>query len=85
MGFDSPDDLNRFIKLLSDELESAGNHDAAARLAAVQDSACTTGSEWLGELGTAVKAIRNAGTLPAAFDKKLDLIMKEVRRVWRRL
>jgi hypothetical protein len=85
MGFDSPDDLNRFIKLVRDELESAGHHGAAARLASAQDSAFTTGSEWLGELGTAVKEIRKAETLPAALDKKLDQIMKEVRRVWRRL
>jgi hypothetical protein len=45
MSFDRPDDLNRFVSEVRDDLERAGFHAAARRLAAVQGTAFTTGSE----------------------------------------
>lgn len=82
MTFDSPEDLNRFVCQVRADLESAGLLAAARRFASIQGSAFTTGSEWLGELGTAVNAIRSEWALPPALDAKLERIMGEVRRVW---
>ena len=82
MGFDGPDDLRRFVAKVRAELERAGLDGAAGRLAAIQDSPFTTGAEWLGELGLAVKEIRKERALPAGLDAKLKRIQKEVRRVW---
>jgi hypothetical protein len=82
MSFAGPDDLNRFVSQVRSELDGLGLHTAAERLGAVQDSAFTTGSEWLGELGSAVRQIQRECTLPETLDGMLERIMREVRRVW---
>jgi hypothetical protein len=82
MTFDSPDDLNRFVSQVRADLEAAGLLAAASRFAAIQGSAFTTGSEWLGELGTAVNEIRREWALAPSLDAELELIMGKVRRVW---
>ena len=82
MVFESPDDLNRLIGDITAELEALGLQAAARRFAGIQGAAFTTGSEWLGELGVAVKEIRNECRMPPALDAKLERIMTEVRRAW---
>jgi hypothetical protein len=82
MAFTDPDDLNRFVSEVRTDLQAAGLDVAAQRIATVQSTAFTTGSEWLGELGVAVNAIRGMHTLPADLDAKLERIKVEVRRVW---
>jgi hypothetical protein len=77
--FDSPDALERFVTEVRVALEARGFPIAARRLAEVQSSARTAGSEWLGELGAAVKAIRNQRGLPADLRNKLEVILEEVR------
>lgn len=79
---DSPEALDRFVSELRQQLEATGFTAAASRLASVQGAAFTTGSEWLGELGTAVNALGTDRELPAEIRKKLELIRAEVRRVW---
>jgi hypothetical protein len=79
--FDSPDALERFVTEVRIALEARGFPIAARRLAEVQGSARTTGSEWLGELGAAVKAIRNQRDLPVDLRDRLEVILGEVRRV----
>jgi hypothetical protein len=83
VGFSSPDDLDRFITVVRRELQASGFHDAADILANVQTTAFTTSSEWLGELGLAVKQIRRQQKLPAALDRQLKIILKEVGAAWR--
>jgi hypothetical protein len=80
--FDSPDALNRFINEVRAELETLGFQRAARRLTAVQETTYTTGSEWLGELGAAIKVIRKDDDLPANLVAKLETIRAQVRRVW---
>jgi hypothetical protein len=63
-------------------LEATGLHGAARQLAEIQGAAFTTGSEWLGELGMAVRTIRGECVVPREVDGKLERIMTEVRRVW---
>jgi hypothetical protein len=80
--FDSPEDLDRFVSEVRKELDAGGFGSAASRLATVQRTAFTTGSEWLGELGAAVKAIRAERGLPNSLRQKLEAIRVHVRRVW---
>jgi hypothetical protein len=56
--FESLDALDRFVSEVRQQLDASGFTVAASRLAAVQGTAFATASEWLGELGTAVNAIR---------------------------
>ena len=55
----APDDLNRQFGNVATELEALGFHDTASRIVGIQSAALTTGPEWLGELGAAVKGIRS--------------------------
>jgi hypothetical protein len=80
--FASPGDLDQFVTQMRADLDAAGLHGAAQGFARIQRTAFTTGSEWLGELGIAVKEIRKAYAVPAELDVKLERIMAEVRRVW---
>ena len=82
MTFDSPDALNRFISEVRVELDTLGFQLAARRLAKVQETTYTTGSEWLGHLGSAINAIRKERDLPADLVIKLETIQAQVRRVW---
>jgi len=77
-----PDALNRFVGEVASELAALGLQRAAKRLVAIQGTAYTTGSEWLGELGTAVRDIRGQYPIPPALDTRLERIMTEVRRAW---
>ena len=79
---DSPDALIRFVSEVCQQLDASGFHSAASRLASIQGTAFTTGSEWLGELGTAVNAVRADRKVPADIREKLETIRAEVRRVW---
>jgi hypothetical protein len=74
-----PDALNRFVTEVLAALEARGFPIAARRLAEVQGGASATGSEWLGELGAAVKAIRNQRGLPVDVKDKLEAIAQEAR------
>jgi hypothetical protein len=80
--FANPDSLDRFVSEVRQQLDASGFAAAASHLASVQGTAFTSGSEWLGELGAAVNAIRNDGKLPLEIREKLEVIRAEVRRVW---
>ncbi len=75
-------DLGRLIDEVRVELDAAGLGDAAGRLATFQQTAFTTGSEYLGELGLAVKEVRRQQGIPPDLDKKLKQILAAVRGVW---
>jgi hypothetical protein len=83
MGFQAPEDRDRFITQLRAELEAAGLSVASERLAAIQARSFATGAEWLAELGLAVKDIRATCVLPTPLETKLEKIMVEVHRVER--
>jgi hypothetical protein len=82
MAFASPESLRRFVAEVAADLEAAGLRGAARHLTEVQGTAFTTGSEWLGGLGTAVRRIRHEHEVPPAVAAKLERILGEVRRVW---
>jgi len=81
-SFQSPDDLSRFVAETCEELDRLGLSEAAAALAVVQATGYTTGSEWLGALGTAVRRVQSHFTVPPQIQERLDRIMTEVHRAW---
>jgi hypothetical protein len=80
--FASPSDLNQFVTQVRADLEAAGLGEAAKPFARIQSTAFTTGSEWLGELGLAVREIRGKYAVPKELDLKFERIMDEARRAW---
>ncbi|HEV2350491.1 MAG TPA: hypothetical protein VG028_11670 [Terriglobia bacterium] len=81
-AFSSPGELRDFVLKLADELAIAGISEAAEHLHAAATLPCTTGSEWLGELGLAVREVQRKHTPPAQFDDALDLVMSAVHVAW---
>jgi hypothetical protein len=77
-------------KLLHEAIEgarTAGLAEAADELEARTSAAFTTSSEYLGEVGLAIRQFlaRERGRMPAAVERHLKDCLAEVRRVWPRL
>ena len=86
MLFTSPGDLRAFTLKLLDDLASAGIADETTdRLRTVSNAAYTTGSEWLGDLGLAVRELQRRHKLQEEFEKHLETIMEAVHAAWPRL
>jgi hypothetical protein len=77
--FASTEELNHFVSEVRSELETAGWTGEASRFTRIQETAYTTGSEWRGDLGMAMKAIRKEHKIPRELDGKLKRILAEVR------
>lgn len=78
------EDFNATLREALAEIEAAGLAEAAT---ATQDrcfAACTTSSEWLGEVGDAVTALlrEHGARMPAATREKLKRCLSEVGKVW---
>lgn len=78
----NPSDLHAFVLKLADELAHAGMPEAAEALRAAATVACTTGSEWLGELGLAVREVQKKYRPPSALQGELESVMSVVRVAW---
>jgi hypothetical protein len=55
---------------------------AAEILMNAQGNSYTTGSEWLGELGLAVRAIEVEFSVPADAQVRLNTIIETVKETW---
>jgi hypothetical protein len=82
MRFKSPGELDQFVTVVRRELDESRLPDAARLLATVQETAFTTSSEWLGELGAAVTSDPRGDGDTTKLDDKLEIIMQAVRRAW---
>lgn len=80
--FSSPSDLRAFVLTLSDELASAGMPEASERLRAAATFPATTSSEWLGELGLAVREVQQKHRPPVATQVALERVMSAVHLAW---
>ena len=80
--FTSPDELYQYIAQTIAMLIDLDLSHAAKLLNNVQNTSYTTGSEWLGELGTAIRAIEAEFSLPEDIQGRLDTIMTEVNKTW---
>ncbi len=77
--FESPDDLWKYSLDPASALIAEGYKEQAAILESKAKLSCTTGWEWLGELGVGVQQIRAMGILPTEFERKLDNILKTTK------
>lgn len=80
--FDSPEALSRFVAETEQIMRGLGLTEAATCLNEVQARAYTTSSEWLGELGAAVRRIKAEGRLPRPIRQRLNLVTRAVRQAW---
>ncbi|MEE2730546.1 MAG: hypothetical protein VYA55_06955 [Pseudomonadota bacterium] len=64
---------------LVDQLKSDGFEDQAGILESATKMVCTTGWEWLGELGIRVKKVQSMGPYPEDLNKKLSIILKTTK------
>ncbi len=76
MKIDSPSDLRKFALTLALKMKSEGYTKQSKILSHRATLPCTTGWEWLGELGLGIEKIRNIGELPIEIDEKLEIINK---------
>ena len=77
----SSDELADFVRHVSQALDQLGHSDAARELADT-NIAWTTSSEWLGELGLAVRKIQGLATFPDDIAAGLERIMGAVHVAW---
>lgn len=85
MTKNEPFDLRAHVERLCGEFDKAGQVEASQRLRRVLDTAYTTSSEWLGELGLAAREIQRKHKPDGALNSGLDEVMRHVHKVWRRL
>lgn len=78
-SFASPSSLRAFALETSTLLRAAGREAAASRLAEAAGFVTGSGWEWLGEIETAVDAIRAAGGLSAELAARLERIRRTTR------
>jgi hypothetical protein len=73
--FFSNQDVVDFVDAVCRDLEAAGFRESARRLADVSGAVYTTGSEWLGEIQSAVIELRAEHRLPADLDARLKRLL----------
>jgi hypothetical protein len=78
--FRSPEELRQFALDTAVMLEHAGLDAAGRALEAAATAVYGTGSEWLGEIGLAVKKAGHVDD--PALARRLDRLHRAVRRVW---
>ena len=78
--FDSPSEVYAFTNTLILKLQNL-NLDASP-LERVQSTAYTTSSEWLGELGSAVREVQHQRIIDSEINFGLHRIMRLVHSVW---
>lgn len=83
--FSNPSELRAFVMSLAEELARAGLSESAERLRAAATFPATTSSEWLGELGLAVREVQQKLRPPAAFGDALEKVMSAVHAAWPKL
>jgi hypothetical protein len=83
--FDSPDELYRYVAQTIQIFKDRDLLPAAEMLANVQGNVYATGSEWLGDLGLAVRAIEATYSVPDDVKERLDSIMGVVEDTWPRI
>ena len=82
-NFEFPDDLYQFVDKVIQKLRQAGQEDAAKVLADWHSTAYTTGSEWLGDLGLAIRKIQKQGKIDKSIKADLERLLREIHKTWR--
>jgi len=77
--FKSPDALRHFTLALASQMRVEGNMKQSRILEHRANLVCTTGWEWLGELGAGIEHIRELGKQSNDIEEKLDLILETTK------
>jgi len=77
--FESPDSLRKYALAVAAQLRSNGFIEQSEMLEHRANLACTTGWEWLGELGLGVEIIINSASITTEINEKLQNIMKTTK------
>ena len=80
--FTSPSDLRAFVLNLSDELARAGLTEHAERLRTVATIAYTSGTEWMGDIGLAVRDAQKKHHVSPEIQEMLERVMSAVHVAW---
>jgi hypothetical protein len=77
-------DLSSALRRVVAAARSAGLHEGADEFELRCFAAVTTSSEWLGEVGLAIKGFlkRERGHMPEALEQRLHQCLAEVRKTW---
>jgi hypothetical protein len=73
--FKSPDELRKFVLDISSRIRAEGLIKQAEILEHRANLVCTTGQEWLRELGEGVKAANSLGSIPKDVEDDLLEVM----------
>jgi hypothetical protein len=82
MAFDSGNELARFIDSVIDKLRASRQEEAANLLQNLQTSVFTTSSEWLMELGGAIRCIQHRYSPSRDINEDLERMMDAVVGAW---
>lgn len=82
MIFSNPDELHAFIASVVTKFIADGKIEAARILDNPNNAVFTTGSEWLGEIGAAVRRIQTDCAFSDLENATLEKIMETVHVVW---
>ena len=77
--FESPDDLRRYALALASFMKAQGYREQANILASRANLPCTTGWEWLGELGEGINQICRSGRFSEEIEEKIKAILKTTK------
>jgi len=77
--FDSPDSLRKYALAVALHLRNTGFIKQSEILEQRANVACTTGWEWLGELGLGVEKILGLGALTTDIEEKLHLVLQTTK------
>ena len=77
-------DFSARLKKAMRQARIAGLVDAADEVEARMSAAYTTSSEWLGEVGSAIRHFlkREHGRVPPDLQQQLERCLREVHKVW---
>ena len=75
-NFSSPSEFRKYVLAVSAALDVHGYHDDSMMLEDAARMSCTTGGEWLSEIGSAVRKIKKISSLPTSLEEKLITTLK---------
>lgn len=80
--FSTPSELNDFVKDFAQRLRATGLSEPAEQLESISSTAYTTSSEWLGNLGHALRGIENQHSLSPELRGRFIAILDVVHGAW---
>ncbi len=81
-AFESPSELNQFVGEVIQKLHRAELDEAAKILEDWRSNVYTTSSEWLGELGLAIRKIQKQYEIDQSTNVDLEWLLEAVHKAW---